>query len=260
MNKDSVLENNSQIWATIGKIGAFLSVIIALITIYSQLYPDKAEINATCNVVDVLLPPSVLIDLLSEKDKKNLKQIEKGKKPNETNKQKNDSIEDLDYPLRYLRSGIPQTALQCEVTNKGSQEAKEVVLDLPFKPTFATTNDKPIANNESSEKSITIGTIRPKAKAKIIAWFNAYLIYDATKESGYVISYSGGTGSLQIMKPTYGWIATIARVLEFLTNNPLLIFTVLMLVFMPSIFSALDKKSLQMKKKKINAIENEKVN
>ena len=78
MNKDSVLENNSQIWATIGKIGAFLSVIIALITIYSQLYPDKAEINATCNVVDVLLPPSVLIDLLSEKDKKNLKQIEKG--------------------------------------------------------------------------------------------------------------------------------------------------------------------------------------
>lgn len=225
MSNKADTTGNSPIWATIGKLGAFVSLVIAIFTLYAQLNPDKANVTATCQVVDVISRPKQAQD-------SNIPPVANSPQARNGGKSTKEPVEENTLAtkrplaaqlLEGLFSTTPQFFLQCEVGNKGRQEAKDVVIDLPVEPKAATGNGRLLSLADPAEKSISLGTLRPNGKLDVVVWFESYAGFSARREDTYSLSFSGGVGSVQLMHPTYGWIASVAGFLEFVSLNPFIL-------------------------------------
>lgn len=225
MNTETL--DSNPIWAAIGKVGAFVTLIIALLSLYAQLNPDKANVYATCQVLDVLIRPkepqtsafSAAVTPVSPKELGGRTATGAPTKPGAVDTSSTKTREATEI-LEEMQLRAPQLALQCEIANKGRQEAKDIVIDIPVGAKAARANGKLLLHPDLSEKSIALGTLRPNGKLALIVWFESYAIYVAQREESYSLSFSGGVGSVQLSHPTYGWIASVAGFLEFLAKNP----------------------------------------
>jgi hypothetical protein len=216
----------SPIWATIGKLGAFVSLVIALVTLYGQINPEKADVLAICKSEAVLVRPGMKLVSVEQ-----LNKLSNPKKPPSkvkvlTNLNVFDIDDIVNGPIR------PETAFSCNVSNVGRQEAKDLVLDLPFVPRAARVGGKEVPKEAISEKSVNIGMLRPGVKTTIVVW-GATLWYDEEGQSNYSLSYSGGVGKLMLPVLAYGWKASLVQFLNNVTRSPLtLVFVLLPLFFM----------------------------
>jgi hypothetical protein len=190
-----------KVWANIGKLSAVVSLLIALITLFGFLNPDKAKIEARCQFYEI--PKRAETSLVNP----------------------NDSVNPLykDLLSEYKNDFV----LRCVISNSGKQEASDVVLDLPYEPTFAKLGEKSLTLAKMPGKSINIGILRPKTNVNLSVWFESYTDYS---------TYFNTCGIGEIMFPTfsYGINGKIAKFLNLIVENPILGFMVIL--FLVSFF------------------------
>ncbi|MCH8621075.1 hypothetical protein [Undibacterium sp. TS12] len=184
--------------SVLGRLLVITSVLIGLFTLYTNFYPDKAQVKAMCQSFDyvaipkdlfnteILAPNSGATDSKSgakEVKKNNIQKVE----PAEELKKFRKTVTDL---LMEIPSERPSSVLHCFVTNSGTQEAKDVVLDTPDDIVAVKLNEEVQHSDKKAKKSINLGVIRPKGKINLMVWTGAsYLSKD---DEEYTLSFSGG--------------------------------------------------------------------
>lgn len=240
--------HENRVWATIGKLGVFVSLVGALFTLYGQVNPDRARVIATCRVNEIFTRPSVVRSTDSQPSLEARKSVG-GVPPMPLEASLGLKIAPGDIVLENFRLRNPQIALQCDVVNTGRQEAKEVVFDFPFFVDAARADRETIALQNISKQSISIGSLRPNAKIDLIVWADTAVKYFAEREDGYSLSFSGGIGTVRLPQLAFGWVASVVLVINYLVKNTaLMVFLVVFLLLMTSSFFT----SFRMGRKKID--------
>lgn len=233
MTKNVAAPSTSPVWGAIGKIGVFISVLLGLFALYALLNPDKPRVKATCNVIEIPVrpdesptppvapPPS---EPLSKKSSD--KEKPSDRKANDattvSGAKQDTTIQGSDITFHTVNFvSFPPIVLSCDISNAGTQEAKDVVLDLPFEAKTAKLGDRVLPQTQLLDKSVSLGVIRPNAKVNLLVWGESFSYKIRTGEN-YSISYTGGVGTVLFPTLSYGVIGTIAQFLDLLARTPAL--------------------------------------
>lgn len=225
------------IWASVGKLSAFVTLIIAIFTLHGQIYPDKANVEAKCQLIEIpkrpksVSAPTDLWPNIRRSDESSMGS-KKAEKPSPPNVQKNGkdividkkTIDEI-FPELLLELD-PDAVLRCEVSNSGKQEAKDVVLDLPFEPKAVTFEDKAISNVQVPGRLANIGVIRPNTKTVLTVWGKSSTYKMQDKES-YSISFTGGVGKVMFPTLAYGVVGKVTSYLNQFSRDPFSLFLAL---------------------------------
>lgn len=220
------------IWANVGKLSAFVTLIIAIFTLHSQIYPDKANIEAKCQLIDIPKRPKSVSEpkttwpdiFLSDEPRIGNKKAKKAPSPHVQKENKDLVIEKKRIEEIFLELD-PDAVLRCEVSNSGKQEAKDVVLDLPFEPRAVTFEDKTISNVQVPGRLANVGVIRPNTKTLLTVWGKSSTYKMQDKES-YSISFAGGVGKVMFPTLAYGVVGKITSYLNLFSRDPFSLFLI----------------------------------
>lgn len=211
----------------IGKVGVVLSLILAAFALNGQINPDKPKIKAICNLLRIPERPAVPV-VPSEPVAPSVPEQGKVGDKKQRNATPVDSAKlalgkkiDATFSETVSIFTIPPIVLTCDISNRGSQEAKDVVLDLPFVAKVAKFADKLLPSTQLSDKSVSLGVIRPNARVSLFVWGES-LSYSLESEDNYSISYAGGVGAFLLPTTSYGITGKVARFLDQLLREPII--------------------------------------
>ena len=187
-------------WSWVGKIAVVVGILAGIVEIYKNINSTQPQVEARCNLSAILREPQAPKIINREPLKDGVPQpLENFRDSrNETH-----PFADWLFPRHYLR---------CIVSNSGSREAKDVVIDAPYS-IFATVINKKsniIAPTEYIN-SINIGVLRPKARIEVTAWTRDSAASEPQNEDGYSLSHSEGIGIIKLPYLAYGKTAKFAK-------------------------------------------------
>lgn len=204
-------------WTIIGKISSLLALVIAIAAVKSLMFPSEPELQAICRISKVPYHQEVP-RIKGVPEDINKPALDKGSEEAKIMDAVSTALEAQTKILAWISE---KHYLACEISNIGNQEAKDVVLDVPYHMLSAYSGFTRLNLNEIERNSVGFGTMRPKQKIQAAIWTNDGYAATSFTEDDYVLSYSGGVGELKLPYYAYGWTAKIAKQIDRFSKDPL---------------------------------------
>ena len=229
--------SSEHVWATVGKIGALLGVLIALFTLGKSIWPSGPKIVAHCQAVHGALPPPSIM----------LANLELSTDPLLASSRIEDALSKMqptskltDLERTAIATAIvallsrpdskivddteaPSDLLQCEITNNGDEPAREVMIDLPDVPSIAMLDraNLPLTNGQ---RSVSLGIIRPGTNFNLRFWFSDFWGIHPVQ-----ISDDRGKGDVVLLNSGSSFPGPLARFVIYWEHAPWFFYAMLVL-------------------------------
>jgi tryptophan-rich sensory protein len=213
---------NDRIWAGIGKIGAFLGVVISLILGVLRLYDRIAGPSLEAATEMVQPVPSKSIKRLVENEiehQRIIADIEKRRSSGEPADLTLKSVEaDLkkatlpkdDFLAASLEQFSPRQVLELTVWNHGGDVARSVEIMMPGSGTAQISELGSLQTETTLQwtHSVQLGDLPPGATLIVRIWTdNPFQILLSSEP---VLVYAKGTGTVHRWRQFFGWVADLA--------------------------------------------------
>ena len=220
-----------RVWASVGKIGTLVGLLIGLFTLAKLLWAPGARIAADCQIVgSAVPPPSVMLGQFPSRIQAALspKSIEAALSgthltSNWTAAQRAEAAEVVRAYL-YVPGlakvddfGAASDLLQCGITNSGGEPAHEVVFDLATTPSIVMVNSTNLPLTEG-QRSVPLGVVRPSVDIDLRVWFPIGQVWG---QDQFQISHQTGVGKVALLDLRRGFPGPVARFVIFWGQLPL---------------------------------------
>lgn len=231
-------------WATIGKIGVVIAILVGLANLYSFLRPDAPDLECSCDAAELQLPLafeplreelSKIRMVTTEYEIKQRLTAAGVNSPDVAEAAKNFAA-DLAATIQKSQMSAFEKAfdkkrafVECQLLNAGTREAKDVVFKMPFEIGYAQVVGSVAATNQFEKEVIKLGSVKPGVKLTIRAWSESYAAPPFEADQ-FLLTYEDGSAKVRVPKQAYGAAAAAAELVEFLTWSPLFFVFVLLLL------------------------------
>lgn len=203
--------DGSPVWSLVGKLGVVFTAIVGFYAVLGNIHPDKPNVSAICTMSTQYERPKALTDAAS-------KTTEVPSEKDAVPKRATELFDDA-ATVTFTTFRIPPEVLSCEVRNTGTQEAKDVVLELPFSAIVVKLGEKVLSPLSDSSSSVALGAIRPTKSVSVLVWGNG-MYYGTHSNSGYSLFFAGGVGTVNLPTLSYGFAGKVAEILNVLIRMP----------------------------------------
>lgn len=223
----------SSLWATIGKVGVVVGLFYSGFQLEEKINPDKARLAGKCHIQNSM-PDSPIT------------RAEKAKREKDAQAKATKGGQSVVTTAFVTFLGGP-LMVQCEVFNSGKQEAKDIVLDLPFEPNSVDVDGEAVHPAGIKGRAVNVGAIRPQKLVVIRMWGDGVNSWP-TNNGSYTISHSAGVGKLSFPVQVYGVAASIATFTDATLSNPILFFLLILIPILIVVYLYLEvriRKNMQ---------------
>jgi hypothetical protein len=189
-------EDSNKTWATIGKIGVVIAIIVGLITIYKNVFADGPSLFAQGASHSIYYSPKTFDAIsVSDLDVSLALPYDLVNRENVSKEITNAISQRLNSQVRLIKATESDGYMvEINVTNNGNREAQNVRIELPTKGIYEIARvGEPVKVDEFANV-VPVGNLGPSNTASVIVWtryFNEYL------ENQVRITHSLGTAGVE---------------------------------------------------------------
>jgi hypothetical protein len=213
-----VAETSQGIWATIGKIGAVIGLLLGLQQVYVHFIKTEISVQGEGWCQPTYLPGSLFQDLKIEQALPTTDQIEKSLPKELDNKyQVASTIHKLNstHKTRFEEavSDLKSIRSYCSFTvfNNGNKEAQDIKFELPREGIYFIERLGEEPKEAQFKKVIPIGKLNPGGKVSIATWHQGYSSHEpfASEHADFRITHTLGIGEVEFLSQNttvIGWL------------------------------------------------------
>lgn len=239
----------TRFWVVFGKVSLVLGTLWVVINLWGWVFPKGPRLEAKCEIVNKATPPiddeldARMSSLLGSKTFEDVKKILDNDKvfsgrlaqvrTDALTNQLRESIvlPEADFLVR-MRKMDRLSLMACRITNTGNQTAHQTILDLSFKPRFATMNNEVIPIEKLSN-SLSIGDVRPGVPVTLRMWSDQ-LLFEEFQDVR--VTDQTGTGKIDFGLLTYGMTEKAVRLARDFGEVPAFLASALLFIGLLALF------------------------
>ncbi len=249
-------------WVFVGKAATVIGILIGLISLWNSLNPKGPHLISLCNSTDLSIIGMMLDQEAKQRETKLHIASDETKVKGNNNKTEIQKQSDLGPPKTFsatiflvkgsLGSYQENYLMTCRISNIGTEQAEDVVLDLPDRPTRVLIGEQHIEYSEIA-KSIKLGTIRPGPELRVSFTHSNHNMSFASNSDRLHLNFKGGVGEIDYGQQFHGFARKIAKFVTYLIEDIfsfLLFISILVFSFFLCIGTLLKKLYVQENPKK----------
>lgn len=238
VNKKSDENAGQNIWAIIGKTSAILSLILAIIAVYSFFFPEKPILSANIYEARDLIPINLTKKSKEEIVAPDIQELLNKRFPDKAIAFEKEVPEywknlltvfseerESKRNLAFTRLQLVTQKFRIFLQNSGNREAKDVNIELPRAKKGYFQIDYSGEGEKEFERTINVSNIRPESIVLIDVWITG----DIIKSEEIIINYPDGRVPIktQFQSDNEGFFDYIAMPILIIEN---LLFIILIVV------------------------------